>query len=238
MGRSPIGDRFRRRLYARPDRYIVPSQAVADQIERMGGCRDRVAVVRNAIPETAPQNREEARRRLGLPADAKVALFVGRLDVRQKGIDLLKQALLRRADWSRRWMLVVVGDGPGRPLLSDPQFGDRGLEVRLAGWSSDVGSFLAAADLVLMPSRWEGVPLVMLEAIAARVPILGSDIDVFREYLPASHRADFASADVPLLMDALTTRDAVGAYAADMKQRGLVWTLDDAGRAFSAALDG
>jgi glycosyltransferase involved in cell wall biosynthesis len=55
---------------------------------------------------------------------------------------------------------------------------------------------LAAADLLLMPSRWEGVPLVMLEAMTYGVPILGSNIDVFRDYLSPANRIDFAAEDL------------------------------------------
>jgi glycosyltransferase involved in cell wall biosynthesis len=196
MGRRGwIGDAVRRRLYRRPDRFIVPSHSVARQVAVAGG--GPAIVVENFVAVPTAIDRAEARRALDLPADRRIALFMGRLDTAQKGLDTLIAAMRRQGAGMRDWLFLFVGDGEGRAMLdalaNDPA---RGFDMRLLPWTDRPEMALAAADIMLMPSRWEGVPLVMLEAMACNLPILTSDIDVFREYLPPECIADFATADL------------------------------------------
>lgn len=116
----------------------------------------------------------------GVPAGAPLAVCVGRLS-RQKGQDVLLSAWRRvRVPGAR---LVLVGDGP------------RGVELRrtapegvlFAGASGDVRPWLHAADLLVLPSRWEGMALAPLEAMACGRPVLLSDVDGARESLPPGH---------------------------------------------------
>lgn len=197
MGRASIpGDIVRRRLYGRPNRFIVPGHAVAEQVARAGG-RAPVSVVENVVDSPASSGRNAARTTMGLGQDARVALFLGRLEVRQKGIDTLLAAIRCHAERLADWTFVFIGAGEGaaacEELRHDLQ--DR-VEIRCVSWTERPQEALAAADLLLMPSRWEGVPLVMLEAMGHGLPILASDIDVFQDYLPAANRIDFATADL------------------------------------------
>ncbi|WP_260928038.1 hypothetical protein [Novosphingobium sp. 9] len=85
MGRSGFpGDWVRRSLYRRPDRFIVPGRAVAEQVRAAGG-RAPVVVADNVVTPPARPSRDAAREALGLARDARVALFLGRLETRQKG---------------------------------------------------------------------------------------------------------------------------------------------------------
>ena len=206
MGRSGLGDIARRRLYRRPDRFVVPSRAVAAQIARAGGRRDAIVVENWVTPPPAP-DKSEIRARLGLPTDRPIALFLGRLEAKQKGLDLLATAIGRQAEALRDWTFVFVGDGPDRPLI-DELAKTPGHDIRVPGWSDAGTDYLAAADLLLMPSRWEGVPLVMLEAMDYGIPLLASDIDVFREYLPDVCRIDFEKDNLSDSLDRLLTEEA------------------------------
>jgi glycosyltransferase involved in cell wall biosynthesis len=193
LGRAAIpGDMVRRRLYRRPDRFIVPSSAVASQVHMAGG-GDRVVVDNIVSPPPRP-DRAVVRAALNLPVDRRIALLLGRLDIRQKGLDRLSDAIRRRIGHLGEWTFLIVGDGPGRAMFEAlaAQFPAE-LDLRCIAWTDSPHAYLAAADLLLMPSRWEGVPLVMLEALAYGVPVLGSDIDVFREYLPERCRIDFTA---------------------------------------------
>lgn len=201
MGRRlPMGDAIRRTLYARPDRYIVPSPAIAEQLVK-AGARGATIVVPNIVnvqPRTEP---EVARATLGLPVRRRIALFLGRLDQGQKGLDILAQALERAAPRSLDgWSFVFAGDGPGSNALAALR--DRGVaDIHLAGWTDRPDLFLSAADVLLLPSRWEGLPVVMLEAMHFGVPVLASSLDVFREALPAINIVDFETAELGTALD-------------------------------------
>ena len=120
---------------------------------------------------------------LKVPSGRRWITYVGRLDP-QKGLEWL----LHEAD---RWLapladydLLLVGDGPLRVRLEDIVRA-RGLagRVHFTGWRSDVPGILAASDVLLLPSRWEGMPNVVLEAMASGRPVLAADVEGVRELL-------------------------------------------------------
>ena len=74
------------------------------------------------------------------------------------------------------------------------------------GWTDRPDELMAAADVVLMPSRFEGVPLSMLEAMSLGVPVLGSNIDVFREYLPPDNVIDFEATSLDTVLSGAVAR--------------------------------
>jgi glycosyltransferase involved in cell wall biosynthesis len=118
----------------------------------------------------AGRDRAAARERLHL-GDAPTVVCVGRLTP-QKGQDVLLHAwpAVRRQVPQAR--LVLVGDGPGLDelqRLADPS-------VHFAGRLPDVSDWLAAADVVAQPSRWEGMPLAVLEAMATGRCVVATDI--------------------------------------------------------------
>jgi glycosyltransferase involved in cell wall biosynthesis len=142
----------------------------------------------------------------GTPDGAPLVLCVGRL-CRQKGQDVLLRAwpAVRAAAPGAR--LVLVGDGPDRPRLTAaaPE------GVLLAGAVPDTRPWLLAADLVVLPSRWEGMALAPLEAMACGVPVVLTDVSGARESLPPGHdRHGLVPPDDP---DALTA--ALTALLAD-----------------------
>ena len=127
---------------------------------------------------TAPktQDREAARAELELPVDATLVVCVGRLQ-RQKGQDLLLKAWPEVAARFPKSRLVLVGDGPDRESLEQ----NAGERVTFVGQRSDVREWMVAADLIVMPSRWEGLSLAMLEAMACSRAIIASDVTGMKE---------------------------------------------------------
>jgi glycosyltransferase involved in cell wall biosynthesis len=115
----------------------------------------------------------------GLDAAAPLVVCVGRL-CRQKGQDVLLEAwreVTRRVPGAR---LVLVGDGPDGPTLragAPPS-------VLFAGAVAAAAPWYQAADLVVLPSRWEGMALAPLEAMACGRPVVITDVDGARESLP------------------------------------------------------
>ncbi|MEV5954321.1 glycosyltransferase [Streptomyces sp. NPDC051987] len=150
------------------------------------GIRARCTVVPNGVDtgHFTPGGRGPDQRPAGASAAAPLVVCVGRL-CRQKGQDVLLRAwpeVLRRVPGAR---LVLVGDGPEETAL-------RRLapaSVEFAGAVADVRPWYRVADLVVLPSRWEGMALAPLEALACGRPVLVTDVDGARESLPPGHAA-------------------------------------------------
>ncbi|MER5311490.1 glycosyltransferase [Streptomyces sp. NPDC002773] len=114
--------------------------------------------------------------------DGPVVVCVGRL-CRQKGQDVLLAAwpaVLAEVPTAR---LVLVGDGPDGDRLRAAA----GPSVRFTGSVDDTAPWYRAADVVVLPSRWEGMALAPLEAMASSRPVVVSDVDGARESLPPAH---------------------------------------------------
>jgi glycosyltransferase involved in cell wall biosynthesis len=115
---------------------------------------------------------------IGIPDDAHLALSIGRLDV-QKGLpDLLEAAervIVERPDWH----LALAGDGPNRDWLL-VQLAERPrlrTNVHWLGHREDIPSLLKSADVLVHASLWEGMPNAVLEAMAARCPVIGTAVE-------------------------------------------------------------
>ncbi len=169
------------RLLARvADEVVAVSPHVAERLVAHGVPAARVTVVENAIAPVARRDRAEVRRLLDLPATAPVVLCLARL-VAQKRHDLLVEAwadVVRDAGSDAASpVLLVAGDGPTRPAV-EAAVTSAGLEgsVRLLGARPDADVLLAAADLLVLPTDWEGLPISLLEAMGAGVPVVVSRV--------------------------------------------------------------
>lgn len=161
----------------------------------------RVELVTNGVDiAQAPGLRDQARRLLSLDRESLVIGSVGRLE-HVKGHDVLIHAFARmRADAT----LVIVGDGSRRRALEDRAaalgVSDR---VKFVGHSDDPGALYPAFDVLCLPSRAEGLPFVILEAQAAGVPVVASDVgDVRAAVCPQTGRLT-GPEDVAALREAL-----------------------------------
>jgi glycosyltransferase involved in cell wall biosynthesis len=162
--------------------------AVADTIERRlrdTGRRGPITVLRNGIEPSAravdAAERRAARASLGLADEAFVGVAIGRLS-HEKAIDLLMEAVAGVAASVPRLQVLLAGDGRERAAL-EARRAALGLDakVRFLGQLTDVRPVLAAADLLLVPSRTEGLPNVALEALDAGVPILSTRVGAMPE---------------------------------------------------------
>ena len=163
-----------RALSRRVGRYICVSRFVADAcIAHVGWPRARVSVVHNGI-DPAPWERGNAaagRAALG-GGDGPVALTLARLDP-QKGLEVLVEA----AAQTPGLQFAIAGDGPERAAL-EQQIERLGLggRVRLLGRREDAPDLLAGCDLFVLPSRFEGLPVSVVEAMAASRAVVATAI--------------------------------------------------------------
>ena len=160
---------------------VVAEEDKKDGLALGIGSVDQYRLIRSGIEVEAyrdvPVTREQARAALDLPADAFVVGSVGRLATQKAPLDLVDGfALLARARPDAR--LVLVGDGPLRRQVEEHvAAGGLSGRVHLLGLRSDVPRILRAFDVFALTSRWEGLPRVFPQAMAARLPIVATRVD-------------------------------------------------------------
>jgi glycosyltransferase involved in cell wall biosynthesis len=158
-------------------------------IDRFRFRADRSTVLPNGVPVHGfptfrDEDKREARRSLGVHDDELLLINVGRIDT-QKGQDILVEAVAR-VNYDQKFKLVCVGGvSRGGNHQRMQQFSD-GIHARVkqcnledrvvfAGWRNNVPLLLSAADAYVHSARWEGWPLVLVEAMAAELPVVGTD---------------------------------------------------------------
>ena len=168
---------------SRSKKTICVSQGVADwcvQTERVDA--SKLLVIPNGIAILA-ENHSIPSDPQSVPANARILLFVGRLEP-QKGIDVLEQYAEKLLRQLPDHHLVLIGDGSLRPLLEtvaqQPILLGR---IHCLGQRNDVRAWMARSELLLLPSRFEGMPNVILEAMAEGLPVVTTRVEGVAELL-------------------------------------------------------
>jgi glycosyltransferase involved in cell wall biosynthesis len=186
-----FGPRWREKLEAVTqglcDVTVVNSEIVAASLVARGIVRkDRCRVIPNAVDVARfspgqPSMRESTRRRFGASPEAFLWLAVGSLDP-QKDHEGLLRAAARLRERHPCLRIAIAGDGPLRESLRRVSHG-MALEdtVCWLGLRTDVPDLLVASDAFVLSSRWEGSPNALLEALAAAVPVVATDVGGVRE---------------------------------------------------------
>jgi glycosyltransferase involved in cell wall biosynthesis len=158
----------------RADAVLCVSADLAARMRR-AGARDVALAVVSAPPAAAPSAEAVGQARAAMGAAGRpVVLAVGRLTP-QKGFDLLLEAMTILGDREPAPLLVIAGDGPQAARLA-ARSAALGSDVRFLGLRADIPALLAAADVVAVPSRWEGQPLIVQEALRAGRPLVASRV--------------------------------------------------------------
>lgn len=155
-------------------------QSLVEQLHTPARQLGRIRVVPNGVnvpPEPSLAERMDKRAEWGVPGDELLIVGAGRL-TRQKNFGALLDALTLLPESVPKWRCIVAGDGELHRVLTEQLnavgFGDC---VRLVGLVKDLPGLLSAADIFCLPSSYEGLPLVLLEAMAAGLPTVGFAID-------------------------------------------------------------
>ena len=212
-----------RAALASVDRVIAVSHAVADS-HRAAGLGERLATVANGVAPRPATRERAALRREWVLGDGPVLLMAGRFAA-QKEHALLLDAMPAIVAARPGATLLIAGDGPLLwPIAREVAVRGLAGAVRLLGYRDDLPELMAAADLLLLPSRFEGLPLVALEAMAAGLPVVASDAPGIAELLehgrsgwlaPAGDAAAFAAT----VLDALADPAALAAVATAAQDR-------------------
>lgn len=167
-------ERLQRLAFRRFDAVVAVSRKQADELRASGVPAQRLHVVPNALAvHPAPLSRTDARRALELPAEGLIAGWVGRVS-REKGIDVFIDALASIQD--RIIQAAILGDGPERTTESARAESIAPSRFLWLGSIPDAARYFAAFDLFVLSSRTEGLPMVMLEAMAAGTPIVTANV--------------------------------------------------------------
>jgi glycosyltransferase involved in cell wall biosynthesis len=158
-------------------RVVTVCGPFAEELERKGVARSRIEILPNSIDTWSPAPKEAAealRARLGIRPGEKIVLSIGRLS-REKGhFDLVAAAdALSRTLPGLEFRVIIAGEGPERSRIEAAGQGGR---IVLAGHMGDVRPLYAIADVFVLPSYSEGSPNVLLESMAAGVPIVANSV--------------------------------------------------------------
>jgi glycosyltransferase involved in cell wall biosynthesis len=189
------------------DRVLAVGSVLRQHILALGVAPEQVGVFQRGV-DTARFHAGDpraARARLSLPLDRPVFVWVGRM-VAVKGLDVLFDAWSRIHEHAARPLLLLIGEGEQRSSL----------QRRAARWNDavrfigpvaheELPDWYRAADAVLLPSRSEGVPNVLLESLACGTPFIASDVGGIRE-LADRVSVVLPSGDVAALAAALVAR--------------------------------
>ena len=179
----------RTRLYNSLDRWSLRSasqvvtdcQPFASDLEKIGVFPDRITVRHSCVRDfvTPPSERVAVlRRALGISDGMEVILTVGRLS-REKGQAYLVEAasLLQQRNGGRKMCFIVAGIGPDREMLEKLASAKQVSEsFRFPGLVADIAPYYGLANMLVLPSQSEGSPNVLLEAMAAGLPIVATAV--------------------------------------------------------------
>jgi glycosyltransferase involved in cell wall biosynthesis len=193
------------------DLVLAVSGDLAANARRLGARDVRLAPAIAPPRPPAQRSRDDVRAELGIGAGRPLVVAIGRLHP-QKGYDVLLDAVAR---WRGvvEPLVVIAGDGPLQDELAARIAADR-LPVRLLGRRDDVADLLGAADLCVLPSRWEGSPFTGQEALRAGTPLVctraGGMPELFgsaAEMVPVGDAAALADAVVRVLTDPVRAKE-------------------------------
>lgn len=187
---NKIGSAFRDTInsyfYSLPDRFITVSHSMKDLLIARG-VTSKISVVYNGIDikKYKAQGRRGSRQRYSIDDEDYAVALIGRIQFKQKAHDFLIDTISKHRSRLRNIKLLIVGNGPDKDVLrSIIESKNLNSLVSLIPWSDDLSYIYSAIDMLVIPSHFEGVPLVMLEAMYYGLPIVASNVDGMAEILP------------------------------------------------------
>lgn len=181
-----IKDLMRTRSYSIPDYYITISSAQKSNLNNVVPNKP-VDILSNYVDTSLiiPSDKIQCRNEFGIPIDKKVIGFVGRFEAWHKGLDRYCEYLTVKASHHPEVFFLFVGSGDYAPQIE--RLAVQHPNIMVMSWMNDLSKIYSLVDAIIMPSRYEGVSLTMLEALYLGIPIIANDIPEFREFIASSN---------------------------------------------------
>jgi len=168
------GRKLGKSVFGMADAVTVYTQSLADMSDKLGIDKRKLKVIPTGIELEKFRGRgKDIKKELGIKKKEKMALFVG-ITIPRKGVDLLVETCREMQEEDVKF--VVVGDGPNRHEYETLARNYKLDNIIFTGWRQDVKDFYKSADVFFFPSRGEGLPGVVMEAMACGLPCVASDI--------------------------------------------------------------
>ena len=196
-----------RRVLKTADHTITVSGDLLKTARRLGAPVERSSAILNGCNTSIfrPRDRGSARSFLGLPSDKEAVVYVGRLDM-AKGLGELVAAVAKLRERRPRLHAWIVGDGPAKQQLADAiaahQVEDR-ISFVPACSSDKIATWMAASDLITLPSYREGCPNVVVEALASGRPVVATNVGGIPELMDNSSGRLIPARDAEALAEGL-----------------------------------
>jgi glycosyltransferase involved in cell wall biosynthesis len=178
--------------------FVISAKSEAERlIANYGVLRDKVALLYNSLDFSVwhPSRQDEMRGSLGIPQDARVVMFHGGTFIHYKGLDVLVEAWeqICAERPGRDLRLILIGTGPDAGMFSQLLASKQVRGVTwLNQWVCDqriIQRHLAAADVYVFPSRGDGCPVAVLEAMACGLPVVASRVNGIPDLVPQGAQA-------------------------------------------------
>lgn len=201
--RNPI-----KKILVNADKVFVVSKALKDEVLATGvkGIENKISLYWNSVDIDKFKETDEKEFKKSLNLDDKpIVMFVGNL-IKRKNVETLLEA---KKYTTEDYALIIVGDGPLSDSLKEKVKNDGIRDVIFTGSRNDVEKIIPSADILVLPSYSESFGLVLIEALACGVPVIGSNVGGIKEII---------TEDVGLLInpkDELTIADGIDKLLSD-----------------------
>lgn len=221
---SAVNAWLERRILPRAQHIVAVSEKVRDELIVLGLSPESISVIHNGVDIDEFTPRDQGPTATDLDSEHPIALFVGDIRTPRKGLDTTLKALQSVPDLK----LAIAGDTEGSPypaMAEELGIADR---AHFLGFREDIPALMRSADLFVFPSRYEACSLVLLEAMAAGLPIITAR---------TAGGAELVTADAGIVLEDPDDVDRLGAaltrLAADSEERS---TMSAAARKIAEGL--
>ena len=176
---------FKKKLFSyKSDKVIVVSNAIKKHLlENFNIDASNICLINNFVDNDEikiTQNKEEIFSELGLKQGTHLLGYFGRLDIKEKGVDILLDSLHKVVALIPSVFLILVGNGIDEVILKKISLNNK-LPAKFIGEIDNIWNYLNACDIVILPSRVDPLPIVMLEAGFLGKPVIGANVDGIAE---------------------------------------------------------
>jgi glycosyltransferase involved in cell wall biosynthesis len=180
-----------------PNAWLTITQDQTVEFRSWAGVRQPIFLLPNTVNRQVEKAAGTLLPRASDPGQKLRILVLGRMDRHQKGLDLLLKYLQASPHLAEHVIVSLVGEGPYREVIDAALSADVALRKLLVvqSWEDPLKT-MAEHDVLLITSRFEGVPLVMLEAMCVGIPVIATDLSGTSEYLDDFSRYPVGQMDV------------------------------------------